>query len=390
MKTHKHPLGAWSSQDFIRSCWQQEPLFIPAAMKDLRFLVRKQDLIDIACKPDADARVVIANARQTDWQCQHGPFKPKYFKMFSKKNGTLLVQAVDQWIPAVADALQYFAFLPRWRLDDVMISYATIGGGVGPHFDQYDVFLIQLSGTRRWKMGPRCDDGTALRDHPDLKLLKRFKTLKTIDAEPGDLLYIPPGVAHWGTATSDDCVTMSVGFRAASQGELLQLALHHVARALPESLRYRDSEEAMDADPFCINHHAARQLQEYVKQIDADMIQRALTQALGEYATEPRYPDHIIAASTLTPRKLERLLQRSTPLVVKHHRASRFAWHPLDHKRAALYVDGETHLTNPKLAKAICHGCVPASCLQKAADKHLFLLLVNQGSLIVDSYSSAT
>jgi len=388
MKNSKHPLGPWSTEDFIRSCWQQEPLLIPAAMTDIQSLVSKQDLISIACQPEAEARLITGNPKQSDWQCQQGPFKSTTFKSLSaktgtKKNWTLLVQAVDQWMPEVATLLQRFDFLPRWRLDDIMISYATEGGGVGPHFDQYDVFLIQLSGTRHWQIGQRCDDQTPLRAHPDMKLLQQFKKVTSYEVQAGDLLYIPSGVAHWGTATSDDCITVSVGFRAASQGELLQMALHHIAHQLPDSLRYRDTEESMDKDPFCINDHAAREAQQFFKNLDAEQIKSALTQALGEYATEPRYPDYIVAESTLTLKKLARLLQNKKIVALEHHYASRFAWHPLDNKRAELYVDGETHRTSLKLAKAICHSAVDTRLLKNDTDQHLFLLLVNQGSLIL-------
>ncbi len=403
MKTSKpissvnSPLGPWSAEDFIQSCWQQVPLLIPAAMPAISALINKQDLIDIACDPDAEARLIIANQKQTDWQCQQGPFKIKEFKALSSKDRskqpwTLLVQAVDQWIPEVADLLKHFAFLPRWRLDDVMISYATEGGGVGPHFDHYDVFLIQASGTRRWQIGQRCDDKSPLRIHPTMKLLKHFNPGAAYDVSAGDMLYIPAGIAHWGTATSDDCITVSIGFRAASHGELIQMALNKIASALPESQRYRDSDAAMDADPFCINHHTGEPLYEMFKKLDAGQIKKALIQALGEYATESRYPDHIYVEETaekiLTLKRFNNLLNKHKALVIKHHPASRFAYHPLSKKDAELYVDGETHVTSLKLARAICYSgghsaAISADLLANEESKLFLLTLINQGSLRV-------
>jgi len=386
----KNPLGNWTAQDFIQTCWQREPLLVAAAMPDIREIIGKKDLIAIACEPGSEARLVLTDAKQKNWQCEQGPFKAKHFKSLPASHWTLLVQAVDQWMPVVAGLLKKFEFLPRWRLDDIMISYATQGGGVGPHFDHYDVFLLQASGKRRWKIGQRCDEQSVLRDHPDMKLLKQFKTTAQYDVETGDVLYIPSGVAHWGTATSDDCITISIGFRAASHGELLQMALNKIASQLPESQRYRDTTAAIDADPFCINAHAAEHVLLFFKNLDAEKIKQALAQALGEYATEPRYPDHIDAEKIITMSRLNHLLHRAAGkkqkyLAVKHHPASRFAYRPLDSKRAELYVDGETHYTSLKLAQAICHLQINPGLMRQEKDKQLLLALVNQGSLLISA-----
>lgn len=382
----KHVLGTWSAQDFIQTCWQKEPLLIPAALPGVQGIVEKKDLIAIACEPQAEARLIVTDSKQKNWQCEQGPFKARDFKKghstsLPVSHWTLLVQAVDQYVPEVAELLQYFDFLPRWRLDDIMISYATQGGGVGPHFDYYDVFLLQASGTRRWQLGQRCDDYSPLRDHPDMKLLSQFKQNASYEVQAGDMLYIPAGMAHWGTATSDDCITISIGFRAASQRELIQMALDKIASHLPESERYRDTGMAIDHDPFCINRYAVDQVQQFWKGLDAEHIKQALAQALGEYATEPRYPDHIDAdkvVKTINPKKLASL---------HHHHASRFAYRILDAKRAELYVDGETHHCPIKLARAICHLQLTPALINNEADKRLVLMLINQGSLFIDTHT---
>ncbi|MBK8289148.1 MAG: hypothetical protein IPK95_11375 [Cellvibrionales bacterium] len=164
-------------------------------------------------------QLTASDAQQTDWQCEQGPFKAKRFKTLPPSHWTLLVQSVDQWIPEIQALLAQFDFLPRWRLDDIMISYATDGGGVGPHFDYYDVFLLQASGKRRWQVGQRCDENSALRDNDKIKLLKDFHTEADYTLATGDMLYLPAGVAHWGTAVGDDCITISIGFpRRIAQG----------------------------------------------------------------------------------------------------------------------------------------------------------------------------
>jgi 50S ribosomal protein L16 3-hydroxylase len=378
----KHVLGSWSVEDFIRSCWQKEPLLIPAALPEVQGLLDKKDLLALACQRDADARLICTDSKEKDWRCEQGPFKASHFKQghFKSLAGThwtLLVQAVDQYLPAVAELLPHFDFLPRWRLDDIMVSYATVGGGVGPHFDYYDVFLLQASGTRRWQLGQRCDHHSPLRDHQDMKLLKQFKQQATYDLGTGDMLYIPAGVAHWGTATSDDCITISIGFRAASQRELIQMALDKIARHLPESERYRDTVDAIDSDPFCINRHAVDNIQQFWQQLDAEKIKESLAQAFGEYSTEPRNPDHIHNDKTFTTLHLAKLPR------LQHNPASRFAYRALDSKKAELYVDGETHPTSLQLAQAICHLKLTPSLLKTQADKQLLLTLLNQGSLLL-------
>lgn len=315
--------------DFIRRYWQKEHLLLReglrAALSGVEGLVSRDQLFRIACDPQADARLVMAS--RNNWHCEEGPFTRKQLKALPAKNWTLLVQAVDQWLPEVAALRECFAFLPRWRLDDVMISCATKGGGVGPHFDYYDVFLVQASGTRRWRLGQYCDDHTPLRDHPDLKLLKSFRQTADYTLTAGDILYVPPGLAHWGTALDDDCITISIGFRAPSARELLQMAMDDIARSMPEHVRYRDTPATIDTDSCRINDAAIKEACAFWQSIDPEMIRQAMARALGVYATEKRNPDHP---------------------------ESRAAWRLIEGDRAELYVDGEVSVTNTARAAAIC------------------------------------
>ena len=146
-----------------------------------------------------------------DWSLKHGPFTENDFLTLPERD--MLVQGVDLWVPEVQELLAQFTFLPPWRLDDVMISFACPGGSVGPHFDQYDVFLLQVEGQRRWQIGPECSRETALRDDSPLRILKEFNVREEWLLEPGDMLYLPPGVAHWGVAETE-CLTYSIGFRS--------------------------------------------------------------------------------------------------------------------------------------------------------------------------------
>ncbi len=375
-------LGAITPQQFIESIWQQQPLLVRGAMPAIKGIIDGDDLAGIACEEDGEARLVIYNPEQSDWHCEQGPFKAKRFKTLPPSHWTLLVQSVDHWIPEVQALLAHFDFLPRWRLDDIMISYATDGGGVGPHFDYYDVFLIQASGKRRWQIGQRCDENSPLRDNQQLKLVQAFHQEADYTLAPGDMLYLPAGVAHWGTAVGDDCITISIGFRAASHREIVQAALENIAETLPGNLRYRDTPSSIDNDPSCINDSAIDNLMTIWKNLPEDDIRTALAQALGELATEPRNADRIAPEDTLDEKQLAKSLASKKGLQVSHHPASRFAWHRLDEENADLYVDGGMLCTTLALAKAICGGRITAADCRTDYDRELVLALFERGCLL--------
>ena len=373
---------SFNAQQFIEQVWQQKPLLMKAALPDVAGIIDGDDLAGIACEPDGETRLILSNAEQSDWQCEQGPFTAKRFTKLPASHWTLLVQSVDQWIPEIQALLAHFDFLPRWRLDDIMISYATDGGGVGPHFDYYDVFLLQASGKRRWQVGQRCDENSELRDNEKIKLLKDFHTESDYTLSTGDMLYLPAGVAHWGTAVGDDCITISIGFRAASHKEIVQAALENIAETLPNNQRYRDTKTSIDKDAFHINNSAVDNLMTIWKALSEDDIRTALVQALGELATEPRNAEREEPEETLDTKQLKKRLQAKNGLVVEHHPASRFAWHKLDDENADLYVDGGMLCTTPALAQAICRGRITADACNSEYEQELVLALLNQGSLI--------
>ncbi|HQQ62502.1 MAG TPA: cupin domain-containing protein [Pseudomonadales bacterium] len=377
-------LGNRTPQDFIAQYWQKEPLLVRAALPSVAGVIDGNDLAGIACEANGEARLIITDAGEKNWQCEQGPFKAKRFKTLPASHWTLLVQSVDHWIPEIADLLQHFSFLPRWRLDDIMISYATDGGGVGPHFDYYDVFLLQASGTRRWKTGQRCDEHSPLRDHPQMKLLQKFDTKTDDTLQTGDMLYIPAGVAHWGTAMGDDCITISIGFRAASHRDLIQYAMETIAETLPSHQRYRDSTASIDSDPFCINDSAVSNVKAIWDSIDTAIIHSALAEALGVQATESRYPERL-ADELLPDEEMQALaaIILADPSTVAHSPTSRFAYRKRDEEQAELFVDGEKFGTDLKLAQAICHCQLTKNLLKKTACKQLVFKLVQQGNLIV-------
>ena len=370
-------LGALTSEIFLREHWQQEPLLVRQALLEDVPVINAASLLALATHGEIESLLVTYDAARDGYRCAHGPFEHSWLgQLPAGVCWTLLVQAVDQWVPEVDALKRHFDFLPRWRLDDVMMSVAVEGGGVGPHFDAYDVFLIQLSGTREWRLGPMCDDDTELLDHGDLKLLSAFDAVESHHLVPGDLLYLPPGIAHWGVATSDDCVTCSVGFRAPSKGELLEHAMASLASDYGEQSRYRDALVMSPGDAYELGPDVDQVLDELWSSLDPSRVREVLRQALGRQVTESRYAERIAAADFDAPTLP--FVNSTGSLLLNHHPASRFAYRRnLD--AAELYVDGELHHTTARFAKAICERRL---VLPLSSDEQVLLeLLVEQGSV---------
>lgn len=236
-------LGEISAKTFLETYWQRQPFFVRGALPNWPSPLTGDELAGLAMEPDVASRLVRGPTGQDQWSVAFGPFDETDFATLPTSDWSLLVQGTDLWVPEIAALKHQFDFLPSWRLDDIMVSFAPPGGSVGPHFDQYDVFLIQVEGRRHWKIGQRCDDSTPLLPGTDLSILADFATEAEYTLSPGDMLYLPPGVAHHGVAL-DNCLTYSVGFRAPTLGEMISdLATDLVME--PESLVYRDPDPSL-------------------------------------------------------------------------------------------------------------------------------------------------
>ena len=213
------PFRNFDTATFLRDYWQQRPLLIRNPWNGWHNPLSPDELAGLACEESVEARLISQSGAALE--AEHGPFPEERFARLGEQGWSLLVQAVDHHVPEVAELIAPFRFIPDWRIDDVMVSLASDGGGVGPHFDHYDVFLIQGLGRRRWQVGQLCDDATPLLPHDDLRLLADFRATEEWLLEPGDILYVPPRIAHNGVAVGTDCMTYSVGFRAPSRTELI-------------------------------------------------------------------------------------------------------------------------------------------------------------------------
>jgi len=224
-----------SEQAFLNQYWQKKPLLIKRGFSDFKDPLDANELAGLAMEDSIESRIITNHNQQ--WQSHQGPFED--FEILTDEHATLLVQAVDHWHPEAAQLLEPFRFIPNWRIDDLMISYSTPGGGVGPHLDQYDVFIIQGEGKRHWRVGLPDASLKQFAQNKSLLQVEAFTAVIDCVLEPGDILYIPPGCPHEGYAI-ENALNYSVGFRAPNQQDLLSSFADHIIDTESGQKRYTD------------------------------------------------------------------------------------------------------------------------------------------------------
>jgi 50S ribosomal protein L16 3-hydroxylase len=286
-------LGGLSPARFMRRHWQKAPLLVRQAWPGVAPPLDRKALFKLAASDDVESRLVAHEAGR--WKVRHGPLARRALPPVGRPGWTLLVQGLDLHVPAAHEMLARFPFVPQARLDDLMMSWASDGGGVGPHLDSYDVFLLQVHGRRRWRVGPCLDAAsTAWQPGLPLKILRDFTPLHDWVLEPGDMLYLPPGWGHDGVAVGGDCMTCSVGFRAPAAGALAAELLQRLADAQDDDdpaatqagRLYRDPAQRATATPGAM----PPALQAFARRAVARLLAEphALERALGEVLTEPK------------------------------------------------------------------------------------------------------
>lgn len=281
-------LGGLSPAAFMRRHWQKKPLRVRQALPAVVSPLSRPALFALAASEEVESRLVVHDRH--GWRLRHGPLPRRALPPWRQPGWTVLVQGVDLHVPAARRLLEAFRFVPDARLDDLMISWASDGGGVGPHRDSYDVFLVQIQGRRRWRIG-RCRDETLVEGLP-LKILRHFEPEQEWLLEPGDLLYLPPGWAHDGVADGE-CMTASVGFRSPARRDLAADLLGRLGEALASrgqgpavrETRYRDPAQPATERPGWIPEPLRAFARQALEAALADP--RALDRALGEWLTEP-------------------------------------------------------------------------------------------------------
>lgn len=274
-------LGGLTPARFLRDVWHKRPLLIRNAVPGFEGLLSPAEMQQLACREDVEARLIQGSG--TRWQLDHGPFRKRDFRQLPKTEWTLLVQSLNHFLPEADALLARFDFIPHARLDDLMVSYAVPGGSVGPHFDSYDVFLLQGQGHRRWQISTQTD--LALIDGAPLKILRRFEAEDEWVLEPGDMLYLPPHVAHYGVA-EDACMTYSVGFRAPTAEELAHGFLVHLQDTLTLDGRYADPDLHRQKHPGEIGRAMLDQIEGMIARIKWN--RRDVAEFAGRYLSEPK------------------------------------------------------------------------------------------------------
>ena len=333
--TPDQPLGM-APEVFLRDYWQKRPLLIRRAFPGFESPISPEDLAGLACEEAALARVVLHDRKRDRWELRNGPFSEESFPKLPKKDWTLLVQDVDKWDMDIRALLGHFRFLPAWRLDDVMVSFAAPGGSVGAHVDQYDVFLLQAHGHRRWQIDTRPEAPLGFRPDVELKLLSEFTPDHDWVLAPGDMLYLPPGVPHHGVA-EDACLTFSFGMRAPSHAELMVDLAEELAAALPEEARYADPDLALPADPWEIDDAAFGRVRAALQDLQS-LDEAALRRWFGRFITQYRAAGEL--GRPARPPGLaiiEAELAKGAQLL--RHPHARHAW-ARDDERACLHANG--------------------------------------------------
>ncbi|MBA4177954.1 MAG: cupin [Leptothrix sp. (in: Bacteria)] len=286
-----HLLGGLSPAAFMRRHWQKKPLLVRQAWPEVAPPLPRPQLFELAAQEGVESRLVQRRGRDAAdgraWQVRPGPLPRRALPPLSRAGWTLLVQGLDLHVPAARAMLERFRFVPDVRLDDLMVSWASDGGGVGPHVDSYDVFLIQVQGRRRWRVAPpaRGAEPTCLEGAP-LKLLRHFAPTLEWVLEPGDMLYLPPNWGHDGTAVGGECMTCSVGFRAPAAGELARELLLRLSEEDGAPTLYRDAGQPATTQPGAVPPALTAFARQALERHLADPL--ALPRALGEILTEPK------------------------------------------------------------------------------------------------------
>jgi len=384
------PLGM-TPADFLRDYWQKRPLLIRNAFPGFVSPLQPEDLAGLACEEAALSRIVAHERTHDRWLLRHGPFAEEMFPDMPQHDWTLLVQDVDKWDTDVAAVLEAFDFLPRWRIDDIMVSFAAPGGSVGAHVDQYDVFLLQAQGHRRWQIDAAPNPSTGFRNDVELKLLREFNPTHEWLLGPGDMLYLPPGVPHHGVA-EDACLTFSIGMRAPSAAELLGDFVDTLASEADEALRYRDPDLAPATDAAQIDEAAMTRVVEALNALRMNDPDR-LGDWFGRFITLYRNAGEVVPGSASAEEgersriEIEWDLQHGA--VLMRHPYSRMAWRKAE-RGARLYVNGQDYGLPVRDAKHVANtneldGDAYAALSEAGRDRVFELLQAGHYRLALDS-----
>jgi len=332
-------IGDLTADEFLAEYWQKRPVLIRGAFPGFESPLTPEELAGLAMEETVASRLILEKGGEHPWELRLAPHEPGTFESLPETHWTLLVHEVDQWIPAVGRLLDDFRFLPRWRLDDVMVSYGAPQGNVGAHLDHYDVFLLQGLGRKQWSIESTArPPGAESIPDLDVRLLKQFDPDTEWVLEPGDMLYLPPRIPHLGVAL-DACLTYSIGFRAPHQKELAAAYGADLAERGDPDQRYRDPDWSSTPEPGAIDSATLARVRRMLETLDRG--DDAMASWFGKFATEPKRErpepegDPEWTPATLRTLLRGRRVQRAAP--------SRFAHYRHANGSVTLFVGGDAH-----------------------------------------------
>jgi 50S ribosomal protein L16 3-hydroxylase len=356
--------GALGADRFLRTHWQRKLWFARAALTGFAERFEPAQLLELAVHDDVESRLVLRNG--SGFRVEHGPFTKKALRRLPREGWSLLVQGADLHLPSARALMNRFDFIPYARQDDVMLSLSPAGGGVGAHFDSYDVFLVQARGRRRWRIGRQKE--LALVPSAPLRLLRSFRPQHEIVVEPGDVLYLPPRYAHEGVALSDECITCSIGFRAPSRQEIVTSFLQWLPETLALSGRYRDRDAQRPRHPAEIGQGMVREIEAMLSAIRWP--RGSVERFIGEHWTEPKA--HVWFRAPAKALSFARFLDHARARGVRLAAATRMLF-----RRDRVFINGDSvqvpaAARKPLIALADERAALPWRSRSREATRHVY------------------
>jgi 50S ribosomal protein L16 3-hydroxylase len=378
-------LGGMSAEQFLREYWQKKPLLVRQALPGFAPDLTPEELAGMACDEDVTSRLVLEKGGSKPWEARFGPFSEEDFTRLPDSHWSLLVQNVEKHLPQYTELVDRFRFIPDWRIDDLMVSFAPTDGSVGPHVDDYDVFLIQGMGRRRWRISTEPVDEDNFIPGLDLRIMRDFRPTQEWVLETGDLLYLPPMVAHHGISLGPS-MNFSVGFRAPDPKEIVNSYINWLLQEMPPQRRMTDGDLLLQDNPGEISRQALQGISELLKK-NLPTSAEELAPWFGCFITEPRSEFETQAREC--PLDTEVFRQRLAACGrLRRNEFSRFGYIPTA-DGCYLFVDGQGHLLNERMAFAAPLLCAERELKLTDIQDHLvepmfielLTLLFNEGHL---------
>ncbi|MCK4866181.1 MAG: cupin domain-containing protein [Gammaproteobacteria bacterium] len=340
-------------KDFLQNYWQKKPLLIRSAFPDYESPISAEELAGLACEDFIESRIILEQKNMPKWALENGPFPESRFTSLPNSHWTLLIQGLNKVFPEFDDLLHEFNFIPSWRVDDLMASYAAPDGSVGPHIDQYDVFLLQAKGRRKWMINETPVREDNFEENIPLKLIKEFKAETEWVLEAGDMLYLPANIAHYGIGM-EDCMTFSIGFRAPSHAELLSSYVDEYLTDLNDNLRYQDPDLLPEQNNGEITSDVINKVQKLL--ISQFNDKSKIEDWFGRFITEYLNDDEDMVENTLSTSEFLSALKETG--LLRRPSSVRANYLVNQNNKNSLYINGVKQVLKPDtddIAKLFCN-----------------------------------